>query len=106
LDWIISAIFWTITVVWLATPVIVLWPARKTKLLSRPGTIIGAALVVLGNGAAWYLATHYPTSTAVLVFFVAPAYILGAQLLLAGADLGIRAAARGWRRGRGRTVAE
>ena len=97
LDWIILAIFWALTLVWLATPVIVIWPARKTRVLSIPGTIIAAVLVILGYGGAWYLATYDPSSTAVVIFFFAPAYILGAQLVLAGVDGGTRALARSWR---------
>jgi hypothetical protein len=105
LDWIISAIFWAIILVWEAAPAIVIWPARKSRVLSIPGTIIAAALVVLGNGAAWYIASHDRSSTAVLIFVVSPAYILGAQLVLTGADVGIRGVARAWH-GRSGAVGE
>lgn len=96
----IDRVFLILFVLWQAAPAIAIWPARATRVLSVPGTFAAAALVVLGNWAAWYIASHDPSSTAGAVFVVSPAYILGAQLLLAGGDFGIRVAVQAWGRRR------
>jgi hypothetical protein len=99
LESILEAMFWAVFLAWQGSPAIVLWPARATGVLSVVGTMIAAALVALGTGAAWYIALNNSSSTAPAILIVSPALLLGAELAVGGADVGMRAATRLWRHG-------